>query len=67
MSRSALKGCWRLRTGRSGSCSKPDFPPGPDFQDDLLHCKELSLEDYDTRSAWHKFKESVSRLLSPIL
>ncbi|MCM3747667.1 cardiolipin synthase [Paenibacillus pasadenensis] len=37
------------------------------FQDDLLQCRELSLEDYDSRSIWNKFKESLSRLLSPIL
>ncbi|AJY74620.1 cardiolipin synthase [Paenibacillus beijingensis] len=37
------------------------------FNRDLRHCRELSLELYHQRPVWQKFKESVSRLLSPIL
>ena len=37
------------------------------FNDDLKFCDELTLEKYINRSFTVKFKESVSRLLSPIL
>ena len=37
------------------------------FIDDLKFCDELTLEKYINRSPSVKFKESVSRLLSPIL
>ncbi|WP_120188471.1 cardiolipin synthase [Ammoniphilus oxalaticus] len=37
------------------------------FEDDMLDSKELTVEDYENRSMFTKFKESVSRLLSPIL
>lgn len=37
------------------------------FINDLKDCKEISLEDYEKRSNIVKIKESVSRLLSPIL
>ncbi len=37
------------------------------FMDDLKVCKEITIEDYKKRSFIVKFKESVSRLLSPIL
>ena len=37
------------------------------FNDDLKFCDELTLEKYTNRSFTVKFKESVSRLLSPIL
>jgi cardiolipin synthase len=37
------------------------------FIDDLKSCDELTLEKYTNRSFSVKFKESVSRLLSPIL
>lgn len=37
------------------------------FEQDLLDCEELTLEMYNNRSTMIKFKESVSRLLSPIL
>ncbi|PLR80882.1 cardiolipin synthase [Bacillus canaveralius] len=37
------------------------------FQEDLLVSNELTLASYQSRSARVRFKESVSRLLSPIL
>lgn len=37
------------------------------FIDDLKYCDELTLEKYIKRSFIVKFKESISRLLSPIL
>lgn len=37
------------------------------FEKDILDCSELSLEGYENRSLKIKFKESISRLLSPIL
>lgn len=37
------------------------------FEKDLLDCDELTLEMYNHRSTKIKFKESISRLLSPIL
>lgn len=37
------------------------------FEHDLLDCVELTLEKYSNRSNVIKFKESISRLLSPIL
>lgn len=37
------------------------------FEKDILDCSEISLEGYENRSLKIKFKESISRLLSPIL
>lgn len=37
------------------------------FMDDLNNCKEITLEHYKNRSKIVKIKESISRLLSPIL
>lgn len=37
------------------------------FLQDLKRCKELTLEAYQSRSILVKFKESLSRLISPIL
>lgn len=37
------------------------------FMDDLKVSKEITIEEYEKRSIIVKFKESVSRLLSPIL
>ncbi|MGM7721358.1 cardiolipin synthase [Metabacillus sp. Hm71] len=37
------------------------------FHDDIALSRELTLEDYDQRSKLIRFKESISRLLSPIL
>ncbi|MDT8861558.1 cardiolipin synthase [Alkalihalobacillus sp. MEB130] len=37
------------------------------FQHDMDHSRELTLEQYEQRSIKIRFKESVSRLLSPIL
>ncbi|MCQ2550637.1 MAG: cardiolipin synthase [Clostridia bacterium] len=37
------------------------------FKKDLENCHQLTLELYEKRSRWIKFKESVSRLLSDIL
>lgn len=37
------------------------------FESDILDCSELTYELYKNRSSSIKFKESISRLLSPIL
>jgi cardiolipin synthase len=37
------------------------------FNKDLLDCKEITLEEYERRPRIVKIKESISRLLSPIL
>ncbi len=37
------------------------------FLKDLEDCKEITVEWYEARSAGFKFKESVSRLISPML
>lgn len=37
------------------------------FMDDITHCRELTLHEYNNRSTATKFKESITRLLSPIL
>ncbi|MCZ8522827.1 MULTISPECIES: cardiolipin synthase [Paenibacillus] len=37
------------------------------FQDDIRVSRLLTLQEYERRSAWIRAKESVSRLLSPIL
>ncbi|BAK14826.1 cardiolipin synthase [Solibacillus sp. FSL W7-1472] len=37
------------------------------FESDILDCSELTFELYKNRSNFIKFKESISRLLSPIL
>ena len=37
------------------------------FEQDILDCSELTIELYENRSNFIKFKESISRLLSPIL
>ncbi|MCY8231076.1 cardiolipin synthase [Priestia endophytica] len=37
------------------------------FEDDMLKSKKLTREIYDQRSYYIRFKESISRLLSPIL
>lgn len=37
------------------------------FERDIFDCSELTLEQYNNRSNMIKFKESVSRLLTPIL
>lgn len=37
------------------------------FLSDLKDCQEITLEDYEKRSNLVKIKESISRLLSPIL
>ncbi|MDR7857744.1 cardiolipin synthase [Tissierella sp.] len=37
------------------------------FLNDLQYCKEITLEEYGKRSRIVKIKESISRLLSPIL
>lgn len=38
-----------------------------DFYEDMKLSWELTLEKYQQRSLWIRFKESISRLLSPIL
>lgn len=38
-----------------------------DFYEDMKLSWELTLEKYQQRSLWVRFKESISRLLSPIL
>lgn len=37
------------------------------FHADLAKSRELSLEEYDSRSMWTKFKEGVCRLFAPIM
>ena len=37
------------------------------FEKDIFDCTELTLEKYENRSGIIKFKESISRLLTPIL
>jgi cardiolipin synthase len=37
------------------------------FEKDILDCTELTKESYEKRPLVIKFKESVSRLLSPVL
>jgi len=37
------------------------------FEKDIFDCTELTLEKYENRSSIIKFKESISRLLTPIL
>jgi len=37
------------------------------FEDDILKSKEITLDMYNSRSRYVKLKESISRLLSPIL
>ena len=37
------------------------------FMDDLSHCHEVTLEEYDNRPLWLRVKEQGSRLLSPLL
>ncbi|MCM3389725.1 cardiolipin synthase [Ureibacillus chungkukjangi] len=37
------------------------------FEKDILDCTELTLEKYENRAGIIKFKESISRLLTPIL
>jgi cardiolipin synthase A/B len=37
------------------------------FEQDLKNSRELTKEMYGRRSNWIRFKESISRLLSPIL
>ncbi|RHW34901.1 cardiolipin synthase [Lysinibacillus yapensis] len=37
------------------------------FEKDIFDCTELTLEKYNNRSFFTKFKESISRLLTPIL
>jgi len=37
------------------------------FENDLMHCHELTLREYNQRSLLIKFKEAISRLLSAIL
>ncbi len=37
------------------------------FQDDLPHCTQITKKDYEKRGLVIRFKEQISRLLSPIL
>lgn len=37
------------------------------YMEDLMFCEELTKEKYAQRSNWIKIKESISRLLAPIL
>lgn len=37
------------------------------FEEDMQKSDLLTLEDYNERSLWIKFKESIARLISPIL
>ena len=38
-----------------------------DFRRDLEHCTEFSLEEYESRNVLLRFRDSLSRLLSPLL
>ncbi|NJP37301.1 cardiolipin synthase [Alkalicoccus luteus] len=38
-----------------------------DFEQDMMHADKLTQEKYDARSKVVRFKESISRLLSPVL
>lgn len=38
-----------------------------DFLNDLQDCTEITVQWYELRSAWFKTKESVARLISPML
>ena len=37
------------------------------FMRDITSCRQLTLENYQNRSKWTKIRESLSRLLSPLL
>ncbi|MBQ4516116.1 MAG: cardiolipin synthase, partial [Clostridia bacterium] len=37
------------------------------FLDDINSCSELELDSFKKRSLWLKFKESIFRLLSPLM
>lgn len=37
------------------------------FERDVPNATRLTIERYETRTRWIRFKESVSRLLSPII
>lgn len=37
------------------------------FKEDVIHCKKLTVKEYEKRSLWIRMKEQVSRLLSPVL
>jgi cardiolipin synthase len=37
------------------------------FLEDLKHCKQWTLEEYESYSAFHRFVDSVYRLSSPVL
>ena len=37
------------------------------FEENLKYCTELTLEDYEKRSLFIRFKEQFSRLLSPLM
>ena len=38
-----------------------------DFERDLAYCSEFSAESYRNRGALPRFRDSVARLLSPLL
>ena len=37
------------------------------FEDDLEHSKKLEEDEWEKRSVWHRLKESLARLFSPLL
>ena len=37
------------------------------YLNDIKNSEEITMESYSKRSYWIRFKESISRLLSPIL
>lgn len=37
------------------------------FLDDMKHCHEVSIDEYNNRGAWNVFKEGFFRLFSPIM
>ena len=37
------------------------------YEEDCMHCREITWEEYGRRNAWVRFREQISRLLSPVL
>jgi cardiolipin synthase len=37
------------------------------FYKDVEVCRQLTIEEFEKRSKWIRFKESIARLVSPIL
>ncbi len=37
------------------------------YKDVIEVCRQLTIEEFEKRSKWIRFKESIARLVSPIL